>query len=318
MIAAVIPAYKTKAQIENVLRNIGEEIHKIYVVDDGCPEETGRFVNENFSDQRIELIFLEVNQGVGAAVMAGYKRAVKEGYEIIVKIDSDGQMNPHLIKDFIDPILNKEADYTKGNRFSSYRHLKDMPILRIFGNMALSIITKFSSGYWNIFDPTNGFTAIHRDIAKDILDERVAKGYFFESDMLYWLYIMRAKVVDIPMKAIYGNEKSSMNVIKEIIPFLYFNARNFFKRIGYTYFVRDFSIYSLALIAGFLLIIFGISHGAYHWNLSILTGSYASAGTVMISALPIILGLQLLIYFFTFDFNNPPKTIMHDKLLGKN
>ena len=313
MIAAVIPAYKTKAQIENVLRGIGKEIHKIYVVDDGCPEETGRFVNENFSDQRIELIFLEVNQGVGAAVMAGYKRAVKEGYEIIVKIDSDGQMNPHLIKDFIDPILNKEADYTKGNRFSSYRHLKDMPILRIFGNMVLSIITKFSSGYWNIFDPTNGFTAIHRDIAKDILDERVAKGYFFESDMLYWLYIMRAKVVDIPMKAIYANEKSSMNVMKEIIPFLYFNARNFFKRIGYTYFVRDFSIYSLALIAGFLLIIFGISYGAYHWNLSILTGSYASAGTVMISALPIILGLQLLIYFFTFDFNNCPKTIMHDK-----
>lgn len=222
-------------------------------------------------------------------------------------------MNPHLIKDFIDPILNKEADYTKGTRFSSYRHLKDMPILRIFGNMVLSIITKFSSGYWNIFDPTNGFTAIHRDIAKDILDERVAKGYFFESDMLYWLYIMRAKVVDIPMKAIYANEKSSMNVMKEIIPFLYFNARNFFKRIGYTYFVRDFSIYSLALIAGFLLIIFGTSYGAYHWNLSILTGSYASAGTVMISALPIILGLQLLIYFFTFDFNNCPKTIMHDK-----
>jgi dolichol-phosphate mannosyltransferase len=313
MIAAVIPAYKTKAQIQNVLREIGEEIHKIYVIDDGCPEETGRFVNENLSDKRIELIFLEHNQGVGAAVLAGYKRAIEEKFEIIVKLDSDGQMDPRLIKNFIDPILNKEADYTKGSRFSSYQHFKGMPIIRLFGNMMLSIITKFSSGYWNIFDPTNGFTAIHRDIAKDIVEEKVAKGYFFESDMLYWLYIMRAKVVDIPIKAIYRNEKSSLNVTKEIIPFVYFNTRNFFKRIGYAYFMREFSLYSLALIAGFIFMIFGISYGAYHWNLSTSTGSFASAGTVMISALPIILGLQLLIYFFTFDFNNYPQTIMHDK-----
>lgn len=316
MIAVTIPAFKTKINIESVLANIGPEVGRIYVIDDGCPDHTGNFVLDNITDKRIEVIFHTKNMGIGAAILTGYKKAIKDGCEIIVKIDSDGQMNPKLINAFIQPLIDGVADYTKGNRFSSYKDIRMMPLIRIFGNMALSLITKFSSGYWNIFDPTNGFTAIRAEVASELVNEKIAKGYFFESDLLFWLYITGARVQDIPMKAIYQDEKSSLSVFKMIPYFLFMNIKNFFKRIFITYFIRDLSIHGISLISGILLLLFGISFGAYSWKLSIMNNTIASSGTVMLAALPVILGLQLLIYFFAHDIQNYPKSII--RKISKN
>ena len=138
-----------------------------------------------------------------------------------------------------------EADYTKGNRFTSLNDLAQMPGLRTFGNAVLSFAAKASTGYWNIFDPTNGFTAIHTAVLAQIPLDRVAERYFFESDMLFRLSIARARVLDMPMSAVYGMEKSNMKIARIILPFAAGHLRNLLKRIFYNYFLRDFHVASL-------------------------------------------------------------------------
>jgi glycosyltransferase involved in cell wall biosynthesis len=188
-IGVVIPCYKVKDQILDVLKGIGKEVSRIYVVDDACPEQTGNFVKSQTKDKRVEVLFHEQNQGVGGAVITGYKAALADGVQVIVKIDGDGQMDPQLIPTIARPVVEGSSDYSKGNRFDSLENLISMPKVRIFGNAVLSLWSKVSSGYWTVTDPTNGFTAIHRKALEAINLEKVRKSYFFESDMLFRLSI---------------------------------------------------------------------------------------------------------------------------------
>src|SRR5690606_32001950 len=151
------------------------------------------------TDPRVRVIRHASNLGVGGAVITGYQAAIADGMDILVKLDGDGQMDASLIPDFIEPIINGEADYTKGNRFFDLEELRSMPRIRLIGNAVLSFMTKFSSGYWNLFDPTNGFTALHADVARYLPLSKISKRYFFESDMLFRLNTLRAVVHDIPM-----------------------------------------------------------------------------------------------------------------------
>ena len=200
-IAVVIPSYRVKKHILEVISGIGNEVERIYVVDDLCPEQSGDFVEAHCDDPRVRIIRHEVNQGVGGAVMSGYRAAIEEGVDIIVKVDGDGQMDPSLIPYFVEPIISGNADYTKGNRFFDLESVRAMPRIRLFGNAVLSFMTKMSSGYWDLFDPTNGYTAIHADVAKHLPFEKISKRYFFETDILFRLNTVRAVVVDMPMEA---------------------------------------------------------------------------------------------------------------------
>lgn len=315
-IGVVIPCYKVKNQILDVLRNIPDLVDYIYVVDDACPEMTGRYVEENITDSRIKVILHEKNKGVGAAVMSGYSAAIKQGVEIVVKIDGDGQMDPHLISKFIYPIILGEADYTKGNRFYNRDMIRQMPLMRLIGNGILSFFTKFSSGYWDLFDPTNGYTAIHTKIAAILPFKRISSRYFFESDMLFHLNTIRAVVVDVPMSAKYDDEVSNLKISKILVEFLYKHLRNFVRRIFYSYYLRDFSIASIELPLGLLMTAFGIIYGILSWSESLKLGIEASAGTVMFSALPILIGIQLILAFLNYDISIVPKRVLH-KLLGE-
>src|SRR5262249_39074317 len=156
----------------------------------------------------------EQNQGVGGAVMSGYRAAIADGMAVVVKVDGDGQMDGSLIPYFVAPIINGEADYTKGNRFFDLEQINQMPPMRLFGNAVLSLMTKLSSGYWNLFDPTNGFTAIHVDAARHLPFDKISKRYFFETDMLFRLNTINAVVVDVPMDASYGDEVSNLKISK--------------------------------------------------------------------------------------------------------
>jgi dolichol-phosphate mannosyltransferase len=158
-VAVVIPCHCERAHILDVLARIGPEVAAIYVVDDCCPEHTGDLVATECRDDRVRIVRLETNLGVGGAVFAGARLAITEGHHIVVKIDGDGQMDPALIRRFIRPIEEGAADVTKGNRFYDLDNIRSMPLVRLFGNAALSFLTKLSSGYWEIFDPTNGFVA---------------------------------------------------------------------------------------------------------------------------------------------------------------
>lgn len=313
IIAVVIPCFRETGRILNVIQSIGPEVDQIIIVDDACPDNTGAHVKNNCTDKRVEVLNHQTNAGVGGATISGYKRALENGAEIIVKVDGDGQMDPSLINDLIAPLLDGTADYTKGNRFYHLDGLSDMPRVRIFGNLMLSFASKVSSGYWNIFDPTNGFTAIHKDAAGRLPFNKIDNGFFFESDMLFQLNMIRGVVVDIPMPARYGDEQSSLKIHNVIFNFTFRHYANAAKRIFYSYFIRDFGIASIELVLGKLLLLFGGLFGIFSWFESSKTGVPATAGTVILAALPIILGSQLLIAFLNFDTKNVPKKPLNSR-----
>jgi glycosyltransferase involved in cell wall biosynthesis len=306
-IAVVIPCYKVTNFIVNVIARIGPEVEIIYAVDDCCPEGSGDFIESHVTDSRIRLLRNPVNKGVGGAVMTGYRQALKDGVDIVIKVDGDGQMDPALIPLFISPLAAGEADYAKGNRFFSASAVRSMPRMRLFGNAMLSFMTKFSSGYWSIFDPTNGYTAIHARALGSLDLRTISERYFFETDMLIRLGDLRAVVVDVPMRAVYGEEVSGLRIGAILGEFLRKHIKATLRRFTYLYLMRDFNIASLNLIIGTILMIFGVIFGGVEWVISIRSGVPASTGTVMLSVLPIIAGLQMLLFFLGYDIAAEPR-----------
>lgn len=316
-VAVVIPAYKVKRHVLDVIARIGPEVERIFVVDDACPEQSGAFVEQNASDPRVVVLWNEVNQGVGGAMVTGYQAALAAGIDVVVKIDGDGQMDPALLGDFIEPIVSGEADYTKGNRFHSLDEIRQMPGMRLFGNTLLSFIAKLSTGYWDIFDPTNGYTAIHCGVLRDVPFRKLSRRYFFETDMLFHLNILRAVVVDVPMDARYGDETSNLRISKVLGEFMAKHLRNLFKRIFYNYYLRDLSIASIELPLGLLLVLSGAIFGAQAWATSAAADIPTPAGEVMLSALPILVGIQLLLAFINFDIASMPRRPLSRRWRGK-
>ena len=304
---AVIPCYKVRDQILDTVSGLLSYVDYVIVVDDCCPDGSGSYLAQNCNSEKLEVIFHEQNGGVGAAVKSGYLRALELKYDIVVKVDGDGQMDPTFIDRLTQPIINSHADYTKGNRFYDPHTLQRMPGIRLFGNSILSLWNKMVNGYWNIVDPTNGFTAISAITIERLDLDRVNDRYFFESDMLFRLGLIRAVVKDIPIPARYEDEVSNLSISKVIFEFPPKYMIRFFKRIFYQYFLRDFNIATVEMIFGTILLFFGVAVGAWAWIKSIQTGVYTSTGTVMLSVLPIILGFQLLLSAVNFDIQNVPK-----------
>lgn len=311
VVAVIIPCFRVSEQILRVLAEIGEEADLIYVVDDQCPERTGELVERENHDPRVSVIRNEANLGVGGATMAGMRQAIARGADIIIKLDGDGQMDPRLLPVFIEAIRSGQADYAKGNRFYDPDGLVAMPGWRLAGNAVLSFLAKLSTGYWQSFDPTNGYLAIHSEVARRLPFHKISQRYFFETDLLFRLNTLQARVVDIPMPAAYGDEKSNLDISRVILPFAFGHLRNFVKRIGYNYFLRDFSIASMELLIGLALLVFGLSFGLTHWG----STTPASAGTVMLAGLPVILGVQLLLAFISYDVQSAPNSALHPRLL---
>jgi glycosyltransferase involved in cell wall biosynthesis len=296
------------AHILDVIASVPVRVTHIICVDDACPEGSGRLVESRCRDPRVRVIYHETNQGVGGAMVTGYRAALEAGADVAVKIDGDGQMDPALIPLFADPVLAGYCDYAKGNRFHRPENLRGMPTIRLIGNGVLSFMTKLSTGYWDLFDPTNGYTAVRTHVLSQIPLDKLSKGYFFESDLLFRLNVVRAVVADVPMQAVYGDEKSSLHVRRIVLPFLKGHARNLGKRIFYNYYLRNFSIASLELALGVPLLLFGLIFGMAEWHKSNVTGVAASAGTVMLSALPVLIGLQMIMSFLQYDIAATPRT----------
>ena len=313
-VAVTIPSYKVRAHVLDVIASIPPRVQRIYVVDDKCPQHSGELVKEQCRDPRVRVIFHEENQGVGGAVSTGYRAALEEGMDIVVKVDGDGQMDPALIPHFTRPIERGRADYTKGNRFYRPESLKGMPPIRLFGNAALSFINKLSTGYWSIMDPTNGYTAIHTSVLREMPLHKLEKRYFFETDMLYHLNTMRAVVHDVPMDAVYADEESSLKVSKVLPEFIVKHVNRFFKRYVYLYLLRDFNIGSLYSLLGVVLCGLGVVFGGWAWLRSLTTGQPATSGTVMLAALPLIIGIQFLIAFLHHDVERVPSQPLSEDL----
>lgn len=317
-IAVAIPCYKVTQHVIGVIAAIGPEVSVIYAVDDACPEGSGDFIQHHNRDPRVRVLRNPENRGVGGAVVAAYEAAIADGMDIVVKIDGDGQMNAALLPLFVRPIARGQADYTKGNRFYRPESLKGMPPVRLFGNAVLSLMTKFSCGYWSSMDPTNGYTAVHTAVLRKLPLKKIERRYFFETDMLYHLNTIRAVVQDVPMDAVYADEESNLKISKILPEFLSKHVSRLFKRYAYLYLLRDFNIGSLYSILGVLLCLCGFIFGGIHWIQGTITGHTASSGTVMFAALPMIIGIQFLIAFLHYDVSSVPRAPLSPELVDEH
>ncbi|MDD5654979.1 MAG: glycosyltransferase family 2 protein [Candidatus Omnitrophica bacterium] len=305
-IGVVIPAYKVLKQIQEVILSLPSTVDHIIVVDDKCPQFSGREA-QKINDQRLTVLYHQRNMGVGGAVITGYKEALKLGCDIIVKVDGDGQMDPLYIDKLISPLFNDEADYSKGNRFADFGVLRSMPRVRLFGNSILSFMIKITSGYWSVMDPTNGYTAIRRETLEKIDLNKISKRYFFESDMLIHLNIINAVVVDVSIPSKYSGEESSLSVGNTIALFPFMLLKGFARRIFLNYFIYDFNMASVYILLGAPMFLWGCIFGAVQWRDSIIHGTAKPLGTIMLVTLTIVLSFQMLLQAVSIDIDSTPK-----------
>jgi len=305
-IAVVIPAYKVESQILDVLDSIPDQVEFVIVVNDCSPDGTLEALMTR-KDSRLHVLSHTKNEGVGGAMLSGYSYALKLGAEIIVKVDGDGQMDCDYIPLLIYMIENGYADYTKGNRFLHAGELRKMPVVRFACNIVLTFLTKLASGYWAIFDPANGYTAISRDLLVNLNPSRIRKDYFFETSMLCELRMQEAVVEDVPIPAIYMDEKSSVNLFSEVFRFSLGLLTRIIRRFYVQYFLFNFSAVSAFLTFGTIFGVFGIIWGTLGWSKSAATGIPATTGTVLIGVLAIILAAQFFIQAVALDVTSSPQ-----------
>lgn len=314
-VAVVIPCFRSANSIADVIARVPASIGSIICINDASDDNLAEVLRGlAVRNSRLSIITHERNKGVGGATVSGYRRAIEQGAEIIVKIDSDMQMNPAFIPALVAPILAGEADYVKGNRFFDIERVREMPVVRLIGNAGLTFISRVSSGYWHLSDPTNGFTAINASVAELLPLHKVHERYFFESDMLFRLNSFGAMVLEQPLETRYGDETSHLSIGLTLVTFPFLHFRNFCKRIFYNYFLRNFDVASLDLLAGVMLGCFGAVFGALAWMHSVRTGIPATAGTVMLSVTPLLLGFQLFLAFLQFDVARTPRTSIHPQI----
>ncbi len=307
-IAAVIPAYRVEAELEKVLCSLPAYLRHIIVVDDASPDGGADLVRRLArQDPRLLLLAHEQNEGVGAAMVTGFRKAMDLGAQIVVKIDGDGQMDPGFLPALLTPLVLGKADYAKGNRFRDFKALRQMPVGRRIANMGLSFTAKAASGYWNCFDPANGFVAIRTDVLCQLPLDRIDKRYFFETSMLANLYLAGASVVDVPMPARYGTEISNLRMHYAAFEFPLKLTGTLLRRLWLKYFLYDFSMISIYLITGIPLLLFGLVFGITKWIKYAQLHQAAPTGTVILPTLALILGIQILLSAVEIDMNSAPR-----------
>jgi dolichol-phosphate mannosyltransferase len=306
-IGVVIPAYGVGQRIEAVIAGIPAFVRTIVVVEDASRDDT-RARLKALRDPRLVVLEHAENRGVGAAMATGFARALQEGLDIVVKMDGDDQMDPARMPDLLRPLIAGTADMAKGNRYSDLVALRSMPAARIVGNAGLTFLVKAASGYWSLFDPANGYFAIRTEVLRRMNLAKLPARYFFESGLLIKLGILRAVVQDVPMPARYGDEQSSLSIPGTLLGFPPRLLVGLLRRLFWRYFVYDFTVLSLYLILGVPALVCGTVYGSLLWWELHLAGDFASSGQVMLAAMPIILGAQLVLQAIALDIANTPRT----------
>lgn len=299
-IAVIIPCYNVSEHIKRVIDTIPPFVEKIIAVEDASRDGTLAKL-QSLQNARLLVLAHPKNQGVGGAMLTGYTKAVEMGFDILVKMDGDGQMKPEFMQSLVQLIEDGRADYAKGNRFNDFAALEKMPGYRRIGNAFHSFFTKWVSGYWNIFDATNGYTALSAETFKKLDARKIAKRYFFETSMLIELNIIGAVARDVEMPSVYGDEKSHMRVGNVLCSFPFLLIKGFLRRFYARYLLRDFNVLSLCILFGLPLFLFGVGYGVRIWMHPPMPGMPTPAGTVMLAALPIIMGFQLLLTGLILD-----------------
>lgn len=303
-IAAVVPAFKEESMIGTVISTMPDYVDHIVIVDDCSPDGTSDVVR-TYDDDRVTLIRHEVNKGVGGSIVTGHKAAVELGADVNVVMAGDAQMDPRYLPDLLDKVTAGGYGFAKANRFFRPDSYDGMPGYRVFGNIVLSFMTKFASGYWHLFDPQNGYTAVRTSVLAQVPLDRVAERYSFENDFLIHLNVAGTSAVDVPIPAVYGSEVSSIRLGKVVPELLSLLFRGYWYRVWYRYVLWSFSPVALLLLMGILLTTIGLVAGTWMvaatWN-----STPATAGTVLLAVTPFVLGVQMLVSSLQLDIQESP------------
>lgn len=304
-IAVVIPCYKVERHIRQVVADVPDFVDHIILVDDCSPDNTPQLI-DSLASERIIALHHEANQGVGGAMLTGFRKAIEIGADAVVKLDGDGQMDCHYIAPLMEA-LQQGYDFAKGNRLYDRQSLRRMPALRRIGNMGIGFMVKAASGYWNVTDPVNGFFAIRTSLLQRMDLDRVAKRFFFESSMLIEMYYGGARIHEVAMPAIYADEKSNLSISKTLFSFPPKLFAALCRRLHLRYFVYDFNICSLYLLVGLPCFLFGLIFGICEWVHYASISSPSPTGTIMVAVLTFILGFQMLLAAVQHDItaHNP-------------
>lgn len=301
-VAVIIPCYKVEKKIDDVLTSLPSFIDYILTVDDCSPDNTGQLLDKAaLTDSRIHVIHHPKNKGVGGALCSGFRKALEYSAGIVIKLDGDGQMDVSFLEKMVQVLSGDNYDFVKGNRFHNRMHIKNMPTIRRIGNMGMGFLIKMASGYWNISDPTNGYFGIKGETLRKLPLERLSPRFFFESSLLIELYYTGARIKDMAMPAIYGDEKSNLSVCKTLFSFPGKICRALLRRIYLRYFICDFNINSLYILFGGPLFLFGLIFGLCKWIHFASLDIPAPTGTIMISVLCIVLGFQMILASIQYD-----------------
>ena len=303
-IAVVVPAYNEEKLIARTLKEIPDLVDKMIVVDDASTDNTARIVTELAeNDQSIQLIQHEDNQGVGGAIVTGYKKARNLGIDVTVVMAGDAQMDPNDLIRIIEPVANGSADYTKGNRLFYGDSWNMIPHYRYLGNSFLSLMTKISSGYWHIADSQSGYTAISLIALQRINLDKIYKRYGMPNDLLIKLNQHDFRVRDVHVRPVYNvGEKSGIKLTQVIPKISWILFKGFWQRLVFKYVIKDFHPLIFFFLLSFVLL--GASFPLtirlfYVWA---VTGNIPDINAMAL-VFTAISGLQTLFFGMWFDMD---------------
>jgi dolichol-phosphate mannosyltransferase len=301
----ILPAYNEERHVADVIRGLPDWIDGVIVVDDASADGTSAAALA-VGDPRVSVFRHDENMGVGGAMITGFAAALQAHYDVIIKMDADGQMDARELVALVRPIELGIAEYVKGNRFRRSGRPESMPSSRWFGNVVLSFLTKVASGYWHVFDPQCGFLAITRPTLARLRLNGIARDYFFENDMLIRLNVVDARVVDVDTSTLYGEEVSQVRIGRVSWSFPLRLCRGFLWRYVKRHVVNDFGLIAMLSLAGLVFMLFGFVFGLTEWIQSASAGTPATTGTVMIAVVPLILGFQMLLQALSLEVHSSP------------
>mgnify|MGYP001179860920 CR=1 FL=1 len=307
-IGVVIPCFMGSSITIKIVREVLEFADHVVLVDDQCPNSTGEIIATKINNPKLHIIFNKINLGVGGSSKNGFAWLLDKDCDIILKVDADGQISASDIPRMCGPILRNECDSTKGNRFTNLDKILSMPKTRLIGNVALSFISKISTGYWELFDPTNGFVAFRSNVLRSINLRKTDDRFFFETDLLFRCSLKNICIKNVDIEPIYNNSYSSLNPIKEIPNFFFRHSKLIIKRVIYQYFILDFNPGSIEIVLSFILALFSFLFGIFCIYLSHITGNLTSAGTASLFSISVIVSIQLFLSFIYYDCAIRPLT----------
>ena len=306
-IAVVVPAYKEEILIGPTLTSIPDFIDKIYAINDGSPDRTGELIDEcSRSDHRIIPIHHTKNRGVGAAIISGYKQALSDEIDIVSVMAGDNQMDPGFLPELLDPIVGGLSDYAVGNRLINEKFRQGMSKWRFVGNSVLTLLTKIASGYWQLMDPQNGYTAISSRALETISLDAIYPRYGYCNDLLVWLNSFGFRVRNVPHPARYGIERSKIKYSTYIVRLSWLLLNAFIWRLKTKYVVLSFHPLVFFYLFGFGFTFLGFLFGVYALYFKFIL-DYAIFVPAVVSVILFALGVQFVLFAMLFDMQEENK-----------